>query len=246
MPISFYPAHRSSNVPWLGNIPSHWKIDRLKWSSETPINGIWGSEPDGEDEIACVRVADFDRVGLRVRADKLTVRTIRASDRRQRVLQKHDLLIEKSGGGERQLVGAVVEFNHDFPAVSSNFVARMTSREGMHSRFWVYVHAHLYSGRVNFPAVKQTTGIQNLDTDAYFNELVAYPPYEEQAAIASFLDCETERIDALVGKKRRLIELLEEKRLAVITHTVTKGLDPSVPMTDSGINWLGQFLGIGN
>lgn len=67
------------------------------------------------------------------------------------------------------------------------------------------------------------------------------PPKNEQNLIVSFLDRETTRIDALIDKKRRLLELLEEKRLAVITHAVTKGLDPSVPTKDSGIDWLGRI-----
>jgi type I restriction enzyme S subunit len=66
------------------------------------------------------------------------------------------------------------------------------------------------------------------------------PPRVEQAAIASFLDRETAKIDALVEEQRRLIELLKEKRQAVISHAVTKGLDPTAPMKDSGVEWLGD------
>jgi len=66
------------------------------------------------------------------------------------------------------------------------------------------------------------------------------PPLVEQAAIAAFLNRETGKIDALVESQRRLIELLKEKRQAVISHAVTKGLDPNVPMKDSGVEWLGE------
>ena len=72
--------------------------------------------------------------------------------------------------------------------------------------------------------------------------LPAMPP-RRQRAIADFLDRETERIDRLVEKKRRLIELLEEKRTALISHAVTKGLDPTVPMKDSGVPWVGDDPG---
>jgi type I restriction enzyme S subunit len=70
---------------------------------------------------------------------------------------------------------------------------------------------------------------------------VPYPPEEEQARIASFLDGETAKIDLLVEKQRRLIELLKEKRQAVISHAVTKGLNPHAPMKDSGSDWLGPI-----
>ena len=71
--------------------------------------------------------------------------------------------------------------------------------------------------------------------------LLQCPAIPEQRSIAAFLDRETGKIDALVAKKERLIELLQEKRTAFITHTVTKGLDPDVPMKDSGIDWLGEI-----
>ena len=70
---------------------------------------------------------------------------------------------------------------------------------------------------------------------------IAVPPEPEQRAIAAFLDRETARIDALVAKKERLIELLQEQRTALITRAVTKGLDPNVPMKDSGVEWLGEI-----
>ena len=66
------------------------------------------------------------------------------------------------------------------------------------------------------------------------------PPVDEQSAIAAFLDRETAKIDALVAEQERLIELLKEKRQAVISHAVTKGLDPNAPMKDSGVEWLGE------
>ena len=74
------------------------------------------------------------------------------------------------------------------------------------------------------------------------NEIaIQLPPVFEQCAIAAFLDRETAQIDALVAKKDRLIELLQEKRIALITRAVTKGLDPDVPMKDSGVEWLGKI-----
>ena len=72
--------------------------------------------------------------------------------------------------------------------------------------------------------IKQNTGIQNLDSESYLNEPVAFPAISEQCAIAAFLSRETAKIDALVAKKERLIELLQEKRTALITQAVTKGL----------------------
>lgn len=107
-------------------------------------------------------------------------------------------------------------------------------------RYWSYVNAGLYGGRLNYLAIKQTTGIQNLDVSQYLNLLAPYPPSEEQQQIAAFLDWKTGQIDALIARKQELLEKLKEKRLAVITHAVTKGLNPAAPVRDSGIPWLGQ------
>jgi len=235
-----YPAYKTTGCDWFPEIPSHWGIDRAKWSISSCQNGVWGAEPDGDDDLVCIRVADFDRQSLRVSTEKLTMRSIAEKDRRNRLLKTGDLLLEKSGGGEQQLVGAVVEFNQTFPAVTSNFIARMVASDGMNSRFLAYLHSHLYSGRVNFRSIKQTTGIQNLDSQAYLDESITYPPLDEQQAIARFLDFKTAQIDALIAKKKVLLDKLAEMRTALISHAVTKGLDPSVAMKDSGVVWLGN------
>lgn len=245
-----YPEYKDSGVQWLGQVPAHWEVDRCKWSIERVINGIWGSEPDEENDLVCVRVADFDRTAFRVIDEPSTIRAVETGQRGNRLLRKGDLLIEKSGGGEKQLVGCVVHYDLDLKAVCSNFVARMPIASEMNSRFWTYVHAGMYAGRINYPSIKQTTGIQNLDSASYLDERVVYPPLSEQTAIANFLDRETGRIDTLLEKKRRLIALLKEKRTALISRTVTRGLpedaarefglEPHTRFKYSGVEWLGQ------
>jgi type I restriction enzyme S subunit len=104
-----------------------------------------------------------------------------------------------------------------------------------------YLHAALYALRINTRHIKQSTGIQNLDSSSYLDVEVGFPCEIEQHAIATFLDRETARIDALVAKKQRLIALLQEQRTALITRAVTQGLNPSVPMKDSGFEWSGEI-----
>ena len=235
-----YPEYKESGVEWLGKVPQDWSIHSLKRSVDGVTNGIWGSEPDNESDLIVLRVADFNRNQLNISDDKLTFRSIAPKDRASRLLKKGDLLIEKSGGGDKTLVGCVVLFDKDYPAVTSNFVAKMTPQQGFDSSFLRYAFSKLYAGKVNFPSIKQTTGIQNLDSDAYLLESFVFPPYEEQQKIANFLDHETAKIDTLIAKQENLIELLKEKRQAVISHAVTKGLNPDAPMKDSGVEWLGE------
>ena len=179
---------KPSFVNWLDDIPTHWAIRRLGDSVSLCQNGTWGSEPNENNTVRCVRVADFDRNSLRVKFRISTFRSISRSELKRHLLQKGDLLLEKSGGGEHQPVGAVVLFEHSIPAICSNFIARMPVNEDYYPLYLTYLHFTLYSLRLNTKSIKQTTGIQNLDSQMYLNELVAFPPYEEQVIIAEFLD----------------------------------------------------------
>ncbi|WP_289140228.1 restriction endonuclease subunit S [uncultured Pseudomonas sp.] len=240
MSFRSYPAYKNSGVEWLGEVPQNWSIYSLKRTVDGCVNGLWGDEPNGEDDIAVIRVADFERSFWTVGLDKLTYRSITPKERQSRLIKSGDLLIEKSGGGEKTLVGCVVLFTHEFDAITSNFVARMRPLTEFDSRFLCYAFGNLYNGRVNYPSVKQVTGIQNLDAESYLQERFCFPTRVEQTQIARFLDHEAARIDALIEEQQRLIELLKEKRQAVISHAVTKGLDPTVPTKDSGVEWLGE------
>ena len=241
MSLPRYPRVSDSGVEWLGEVPEHWEVHRMKMSVASCKNGIWGidAQMDSSD-IPCVRVADFDRKKLRVLLTEPTIRSIGEGERAGRILKQGDLLLEKSGGGEKQPVGCVVLYDDSRPAVCSNFIARVQLVPGMNSSFWRYQHAAAYAASLNTRSIKQTSGIQNLDGQQYFDEQAVFPPLTEQTQIAAFLDRETAKIDALVAEQQRLVELLKEKRQAVISHAVTKGLNPNAPMKDSGIEWLGE------
>lgn len=240
MSLPSYRQYKNSGVEWLGTIPTHWHVDRFKASIVSCRNGIWGSEATGDtNDIACVRVADFDRTTLAVKSEIPTVRNVSQSERAERLLTVGNLLLEKSGGGENQPVGQVVIYKLDIPAVCSNFVAKMELAPEMFPAYWNYVHAAAYSVRLNVGSINQTSGIQNLDQTRYFDERAPFPPIDEQQAIAAFLDHETSKIDVLIAEQEKLLELLAEKRQTTISHTVTCGLNPNVPLKDSGVEWLG-------
>ena len=236
-----YPSYKESGVEWLGGVPSHWGVDRIKWSVESSQNGIWGEEADGgPHDIRCVRVADFDRPKLSIQDRDVTYRRVTPQERKGRLLAKGDLILEKSGGGEKNPVGFVVLYDQDEPAVTSNFMARVSLRPEMEPRFWTYLHSSLYKSRLTQPSIKQTSGIQNLDQQSYFDERVCFPPSDEQRLISDWLDAETTSIDALIAKQEQLIATLREDRTATITDAVTKGLDRHAVMTNSGVEWLGE------
>lgn len=229
-----YSAYKASGVPWLGEVPGHWNGKRLRDCVEGCANGVWGDEPDGDgNDIPVIRVADFDRKRRQVREYE-TVRNVEPSQRNGRALSSGDMLIEKSGGGEQQPVGMVVSYEGPDGAVCSNFVARMAPRDGIVSRFMVYLHAHLYISRVANISVKQTTGIQNLDSTAYLSERCFVPTVNEQQAIADYLDTETARIDELIREKDGLIALLDEARRSFVSSVLSGDTLPGSP---SGNEW---------
>ena len=154
-----------------------------------------------------------------------TYRLLKPGEKVDRILQSGDLLLEKSGGGEKQPVGFVVLYNHDEEAVCSNFIARMPIAPQQESRYWNYLNRYYYFVRVNVRSIKQTTGIQNLDSYSYLCEQVSYPPIEEQTAIAAYLDRKTAEIDQTIAHNQIQIERLCEYRTALISAVVTGKVD---------------------
>lgn len=217
---------KDSGIAWLGEVPAHWAVSRFKASIASAKNGVWGGDAMGDaNDIPCVRVADFDRRELTAGKDVPTLRNVTESERQGRLLKNGDLLLEKSGGGESQPVGQVVLYVGEAPAVCSNFVARVELMPGMDSRYWRFVHAAAYASRINVRSIKQTSGIQNLDQGQYFDEPAPFPPPDEQVLIADFLDQRTHLFDVLEDKVRKAIQLLQERRSALISAAVTGQID---------------------
>jgi len=218
--------------------PANWRSLRLRETVTSCSNGIWGCDPSGgEDDIVCVRVNDFDRVRLRVDLSNPTVRSVPQAHRRGRILARHDLLLEKSGGGENQPVGAVVLYDASTPAVSSNFIARMQVAPEFDSRYLCYLHAALFYFGVNRRSIHQTTGIQNLDSAAYLSEHVRVPALHEQREIAAALERKSALVDRVIANKERLLELLKEQRQAWIDRAMVSGADLLSSETPAHWQW---------
>lgn len=189
--------------------PDGWQRTTLRHLAQGPKNGAWGSEA-GEDEIdaVCVRVADFDWSRLTLKLDDPTTRSFKKQQFKNLQLQPGDIVIEKSGGGEKTPVGRVVSFDGNVEAVTSNFVARIRPHKDVWNRFFLYLLASHYMSGYSHQFIKQNTGIQNLDDTNLFRSDVWVPDRETQRQIADFLDRETARIDLLIEKKQRLVALL--------------------------------------
>lgn len=202
--------------------PDHWTRTPIKALVDGPDNGAWGDEPGlGDIDVVCARVADFEWEHLTVNLSNPTIRSIKRNQFNRLALRNGDLLIEKSGGGEKTPVGRVVAFSGDVDAITSNFVARMRPKPGFSPDFLKYLFAAHYLSGFTYQFIKQATGIQNLDDKPLMQVVAWVPDPENQDTIARFLDRETGRIDGLIEKKTRFIALLKEKRTADIIEAIS-------------------------
>jgi type I restriction enzyme, S subunit len=228
-----YPEYRESGLGWLREIPAHWETKRLKYLGEAII-GLTYSPDDVVDETEGTLVLRSSNVQSRELAfeDNVYVKGVVPPKLRTR---KGDILI-CSRNGSRALIGKNAQI--DNRAEGLTFGAFMTV---FRSPLNAYLSKVFNSSLFEYQSGSFLTSTINQLTTGTLNDFeVPLPPLPEQTQIAKFLDHETAKIDRLIEKQEALIRLLKEKRQAVISHAVTKGLNPHAPLKDSGIAWLGQ------
>lgn len=232
-----------SGVDWIGSIPSDWKTIRLKNSVVEIKGGVWGTEEKGdENDIPCIRITDFDREKHKLKVQNLIIRNLPLEKQREYLVEKGDLLIEKSGGGEKTPVGFVVLIDRDMGAIYTNFISKFKVNKSLFlPEYLNFLHSSLYNNKITLRSIKQTTGIQNLDIESYLNEIVPIPNIEIQKKIASFLNEKVSQIDSFIEKTKQSIEELIRYKHSLIIETATKGLNPNLEMKDSGIEWVGKI-----
>ncbi|MEL5235792.1 restriction endonuclease subunit S [Serratia bockelmannii] len=230
-----YPEYKDSGVEWLGKVPKDWDVINIKYlsqvkrgSSPRPIDDPKFFDEDGD--YAWVRIADVtaSETYLFETTQKMSVLGSSLSVK----LEPNQLFLSIAGTVGKPCITAIKSCIHDgfvyFPylKVPGKFL------------FYVFAGEQAYKG-----LGKMGTQL-NLNTDTVGGIKVVLPSNNDFISnIVNFLDHETAKIDNLIEKQQQLIELLKEKRQAVISHAVTKGLNPDVPMKDSGVEWLGEVPG---
>ena len=193
--------------------------------------GMWGSEPGSDEfDVLCIRVADFDYENLKTKASASTVRSITEKQLQKNQLHDGDILLEKSGGGEKTPVGRAVYYSGNDDAICSNFIERLTvNQQTLNPKFACYILSAAYSQRKNLDCIKQTTGIQNLSVDDYLSS-VTIPLFdiETQKRITKWLDKQLSKVAQVITAKQAQLQKLSTYRQSLITRAVTKGLDPNV------------------
>jgi type I restriction enzyme, S subunit len=236
-----YLEYKDSGIQWWGVIPTHWVVSRLKWHLLANDGGVWGGDPDGNDDTIVLRSTE-QTVDGRWQIEDPAYRKLSDTEKHNAQLLEGDLLLTKSSGSALHIGKTTLVDKHlsDMECCYSNFMQRLRPADSLLSKMCWYI-LNNYLAREQFGLLSNsTTGLANLNGSIIGEAIIPIAPIVEQSAIAAFLDRETAKIDALVAEQEKLTELLKEKRQAVISHTVTKGLDPNVPMKDSGVEWLGE------
>ena len=221
-----YPAYKDSGVEWIGQVPEHWKVARVK--------RLASLRNERRNDVS----TDTIYIGLEdVEAGSGQYKPTNGSSRQSEdstvgIFYEGDVLYGKLRPYLRKAI-----ISEMAGCCSTEFlVLRAEKTEPRWLQEW------LLTPDVTHQIVSGCEGAKMPRADwGHIGSIeVVYPDQPEQAKILTSLDRETARIDALVEKKTRFIELLKEKRQALITHAVTKGLDPNVKMKDSGVEWIGQ------
>ena len=221
-----YESYKDSGIEWIGEIPSHWEVKRgkdvLKFINGYPFNsGLFSM--DENEGFPLVRIRDL-------KSDKITT-FYKGEIVSDALINDNDFIIGMDGDFN------IVKWNKGKALLNQ----RLCKIEGVNHLETNYLSYSLpfYLKIIN--DLTYYTTVKHLSNNDLFEQKFLVPNSQEQTTIANYLDQKTTQIDHLISKKKQFIQLLEEERVAVINQAVTKGLDLTVPMKDSGIEWLGEI-----
>ena len=206
-----YERYKDSGIEWIGEIPEHWGVIKLKYVTKLAYGDSLPTE-NREEEGEVDVFGSNGKVGTHNVANTLSPVII---------------------VGRKGSYGKVTYSDKKCFAIDTTYY--IDNRCTKSNIKWLYYSLMVLELDKN----SQDTGVPGLSREYAYNKYVPVPTVNEQAAIANFLDQKTAEIDDLIADKEKLIELLQEKRQAIITEAVTKGLNPNVRMKDSGIDWIG-------
>jgi type I restriction enzyme S subunit len=233
-----YPSYKDSGVEWLGDVPGHWDVKRLRFVAALNPSKAEVSSLDRETLVSFLPMDAIGEDGsLRLDIEK----PINELESGYTYFRDGDVAVAKITPCYENGKGALMQglLNGIGFGTTELIVARPKPEQVTGT----YLHYLFISP--DFRALGEShmygAGGQKRVPDAFVRDFAtAFPPLPEQTQIAAFLDRETAKIDALVAEQRRLMDLLREKRQAVISHAVTQGLNPDTPMKSSGVEWLGH------
>ena len=239
-PLYPYSTYKPSGVPWLGDVPEHWQVKRLKRDLLLNDSGVWGDDFSEWGTVVLRSTEQTQDGEWRILNPARIVLALEDIARKE--LQEGDIVVTKSSGslnhiGKASLVTMQVAA---LRCCFSNFMQRLRPRQQTSPQYiWRLLNSQ--AARLQYVLDSSTTtGLGNLNGTVLGNLVFAAPPLPEQRAIVRYLDYVDRRIRRYVSAKRKLIALLEEEKQAIVNRAVTRGLDPNVRLKPSGVEWLGD------
>ena len=221
-----YPAYKPSGIQWMGEVPAHWEVRRLKYSAPF-ANGKLDNKPEEALYVGLENIEPWTgELLLDYQPDSVDGTVV--------TFAPGDVLFGKL----RPYLAKVARPEFEGTATSEVLVMRPVDECSPDYLAYCLLNAPYIRW---IDTLTYGAKMPRVSPNEVACSFIPIPPLPEQQAITAFLDRETARIDTLVSRKGRLIELLQEKRTALITRAVTRGLDPDVPMKDSGVEWLGAI-----
>ncbi len=224
-----YPEYKESGIPWLGQVPNHWLVSKVKHVAAFQVGWTPPTKDDQnfEGENLWANISDLKGREISETSKRVSDSAVKAAS--MQITPKGSLLYSF-----KLSVGAVSFAGLDM--YTNEAIASFLKESDLPLAYLYYVLPKYLIEN----ASTNIYGARILNQELICNANLIVPAFDEATNIANFLDHETAKIDALIEKQQRLIELLKEKRQAVISHAVTKGLNPNAPMKDSGVQWLGE------
>lgn len=234
-----YPEYRDSGVEWLGEVPGHWGVRKLKFMANIQPSNVDKKVKEGE---VAVRLCNYTDVYYNDEVDD-SIDFMKATATEEQIekftLKAGDTIITKDSEDPADI--AIPTFvPKDIEGVLCGYHLSIIRPNNI--AFGAYIKRLFEAGYVRSYFATRANGLTRYGLGTYALKNVCFPEplINEAEQIANFLDHETARIDGLIAKQQELVGLLKEKRQAVISHAVTKGLNPAAPLRDSGVEWLGQ------
>ncbi len=239
-----YERYKDSGVEWIGEIPEHWELRKIKHIGMLSAGGVNKKIEEGEELFKSVHYMDVYRNSGKAigNDDDYLVVSATQSQAKNCTLRKGDVLFTSSSETPDDIGHAVVISEDLEQTLYGYHLIRLRLDRDIPTDYSYrkYMFNNHYI-RSYFSSRTQGITRYGLKYDDYKEAVVFIPPISEQKTIANFLDQKTAEIDGLIADKEKFIELLQEKRQAIITEAVTKGLNPNVRMKDSGIEWIGEI-----
>jgi len=236
-----YPTYKPSGLQWLGDIPKHWTVRKLKFIADIQTRNVDKNSVEGEEPVRLCNYIDvYHHEYITADMDFMSATATREEIKRFPVRIGDVLITKDSEEWDDIAVSAFVSEPLD-GALCGYHLAQIRPFSRQADGEYLFRAFASHALRDQFRVRANGITRYGLSRDAIASAWFVLPPVEEQRCIAKFLRQETAEIDRLIAKKQRMIELLKEKRAALIRHVVTKGLDPAVAMKPSGIDWLGEI-----